>query len=134
MNSLFIDATEMSPQIVFDTNKKVFEIIGESRPENVREFYEPVLIWLDEYGNELTSKNQNAGDNALVFNFKFVYFNSSSSKFILDILKKIHEFYTKGIKVTINWYFDEGDEDMQEVGEKMSKMINFPFNYVEIEE
>jgi hypothetical protein len=134
MNKLMIEATEISPKILFDPASRVFEIFGESRPENVREFYEPILNWLDEYGKELFSQPQDPEAKPLTFNFKLEYFNSSSSKFILDILRKIIEYHSKGVNIVINWHFDEGDEDMQEAGEELSKMVNFPFNYLEIEE
>lgn len=133
MNKLLIEATEISPKVSFDPATRVFEIYGESRPENVREFYEPILNWLEEFGKELFNQPQ-AGANPLTFNFKLEYFNSSSSKFILDILRKIIEYHSKGVNVVINWHYDEGDEDMQEAGEELAKMVNFPFNYMEIEE
>lgn len=135
MDALIIEATENSPLISFDTESKIFEIVGESRPENVREFYEPILNWMDDCGTEMSS-NLNDENNAtpITFNFKLEYFNSSSSKFILDIVKKIYDYHTKGIKIKVNWFFDEGDEDMQEAGEELSKMVKFPFEYVEITE
>ncbi len=135
MDKLLIEATEISPKILFNPSERMFEIFGESRPENVREFYEPILNWLDEYGKELFSSGDQGSDaKPLTFNFKLEYFNSSSSKFILDILRKIIEYHSKGVNIVINWHFDEGDEDMQEAGEELSKMVNFPFNYLEIEE
>ena len=135
MDALIIEATENSPLISYNNDSKIFEIVGESRPENVREFYEPILIWMDEFGTEM-SANVNGDGNAtsITFNFKLEYFNSSSSKFILDIVKKIYDYHTKGIKIKVNWFFDEGDEDMQEAGEELSKMVKFPFEYIEITE
>jgi hypothetical protein len=133
MESLIIEATKISPRISFDTKTKIFEIKGESRPENVRVFYDPILNWLNEYGTELLSSNH---DSNVVheFNFKLEYFNSSSSKYIFDILKKVVEFHLNGIQVKVNWFFDEGDEDMQEAGDELSRMVKYPFNYIEVEE
>ncbi|MCB0395617.1 MAG: SiaC family regulatory phosphoprotein [Flavobacteriales bacterium] len=53
MEALRIPATESSPAITLDPEKGTYEIIGESRPEDVRKFYEPILEWLDKYKSSL---------------------------------------------------------------------------------
>lgn len=131
MDALIIESTEISPKVVFEPEKPFFEISGESRPENVRKFYEPIIEWLNDFGNALISKQD---QNQYTFNFRFEYFNSSSAKFIMDILKKLEDIYTKGINMEIKWYYDEGDEDMQETGEEFSKIIDVPFEYIEVAE
>jgi hypothetical protein len=65
----------------------------------------------------------------MVFKFKFDYFNSSSAKFILDILVIINQMHTQGLKMRIDWYFDENDDDMKEVGEELSEVVDFQFEY-----
>ncbi|OFX80150.1 MAG: hypothetical protein A2X12_01845 [Bacteroidetes bacterium GWE2_29_8] len=124
MNTLRIESTEISPKIVYDANKYHFEIIGESRPENVREFYDPVIEWMDNFINEINIEKE------LNFDFKLEYFNSSSAKYILDILYKLTEYNAKGLIITINWYYEDGDDDMLEAGQEMSRMVSFKFNYV----
>ncbi|MBU0488082.1 MAG: DUF1987 domain-containing protein [Bacteroidetes bacterium] len=127
MEKLVINATENTPEVIFDPASGNFEISGESRPENVREFYEPILNWLNEFSSSVKSDQ-----GTLTFKFKFEYFNSSSAKFILDVLKKISEIHSKGADFKIIWYYDDGDEDMQEAGEEMSKMVKLPFSYIEV--
>ncbi|MDP4266629.1 MAG: DUF1987 domain-containing protein [Bacteroidota bacterium] len=129
MDSLNIEATDISPKILFDIKNNVFDIIGKSRPENVRAFYQPVLNWLDKFEVEIISKSNEALANKLIINLVFEYFNSSSAKFIFDIISKIHKFNNKGIIIEINWFYDEGDDEMLEAGEELSKMIAFPFNF-----
>jgi hypothetical protein len=129
MRNLIIEATSTSPNVNFNTETKKFVISGESRPENVREFYDPILAYLDEYLVELISKNI---QEPLTFEFKLEYFNSSSAKYILNTLKKLSEFIGKGFKLIINWHYEEGDDDMKEVGEEMSGMLKIPFNYIEV--
>ena len=133
MESLLIDATKISPKVSFDTKSKVFEVKGESRPENVRVFYDPILNWLNDFASYILTQN-NAADDTIEFNFKLEYFNSSSSKYIFDMLKKVVELQLNGVKVEVNWFFDEGDEDMQEAGEELSKMVKFQFKYIEVED
>ena len=67
-------------------------------------------------------------------NIQLEYFNTSSSKCILDIFKKLELIYKKGSKVQINWYYEEDDEDMFEAGEDYQSIINIPFSMIEMED
>lgn len=133
MNPLLIDTTKITPKIAFEPEKRTFEIIGESRPENVKEFYEPVLQWLDQFSTETNSQKINYSDNPLLFNFKLDYFNSSSSKFIFDIIKKIVEMHSNGISVKIIWFYEDGDDDMHDAGTELSRMVKFEFGFVVVD-
>jgi len=128
MNTLRIEPTEISPKIIYDVNKYHFEIIGESRPENVREFYDPVIKWMENFLTDLNPQKE------LTFDFKLEYFNSSSAKYLLDILYKLTEFNAKGLAIIVNWFYEEGDDDMLEAGQEMSRMVKFKFNYIIAEE
>ena len=64
------------------------------------------------------------------FNFKFDYFNSSSAKFILDVLILINNIHTDGLSMQIDWYYDENDEDIQEMGDELKEEVNIPFNII----
>ncbi len=135
MKGFNIPATEKSPQVLFDTKKSLFEIKGISRPENVRDFYFPLIYKIKKYFDNIIEKDQGDPfkDESFKFNFKLEYFNSSSAKFISDILVVIKELSEKGLNLKIYWYFTDGDEDMKEVGEDFSEMISVPFNYIMIE-
>jgi hypothetical protein len=62
------------------------------------------------------------------------YFNTSSSKCILDVFKKLENINKSGNStVIINWHFEEDDEDMSEAGEDYKAIINVPFKMVMIE-
>lgn len=119
-----------SPRIELDPDKNMFEFSGESRPENVRSFYLPVLEWLEGYADELSAKESK---DPLVINFNFEYFNSTSAKYILDIFKSLFSIHENGNEVLIRWHFEEDDEDMYEVGMEMSRMSRLPFEYVKVE-
>jgi len=122
MNSLKIQATDDSPEILFDVENKIFEISGKSLPEDVNTFYAPVMKWLEEYsGNPLPETT---------LNFKFNYFNTASSKIILDILLILEDIYKNGNGVTIKWYYPAYDEDMKEAGEEYSEMAEIPFEHI----
>lgn len=94
------------PVINFDSNTGICEIVGESYMEETYKFYQPVLKWLEEY----TKVNK-----SIEFNIKLAYFNTSSSRSILEILDILKNFKDKGGSLKLNWYYNEQDPDM--VGE-----------------
>jgi hypothetical protein len=112
IESLHITGTYSTPEIVFDTTALVFKITGKSMPEDAVDFYRPILDWV----NEFTLKPI---ENAK-FVIKLVYFNTASSKMILEIIKRIGK---AGANITIDWYYDDDDEDMLEVGEHLQSIL-----------
>jgi len=122
MEALKIVGTEDSPQITLDLDANIMELEGRSLPEDVNTFYEPVLSWLEEY-----SKNPLKNT---VFNFKLTYFNTASSKVILDILTQFEEMIEEGHQVLVRWHSPDEDEDMQEAGEEYAEMVDVPFEMV----
>ncbi|MDR2927608.1 MAG: DUF1987 domain-containing protein [Cytophagaceae bacterium] len=126
METIIREGSPKTPYVRLDGGNGVIEIKGRSIPENSVEFYKPLIEWLDKYGNsplELTSVN-----------VQLEYFNTSSSKCILDIFKKLELTHKKGNKVEINWYYEEDDEDMFEAGEDYQSIINIPFKMIEMVE
>ena len=117
MEALNIKGTEDTPQIIFDKAGSVFEISGRSLPEDAAGFFKPVLAWLDAYK---ASPNGNTP-----FAIKLEYFNTASSKLILDILSKIEN--VPGAKVI--WYHFSDDEDMKEAGEEFAELVEVPFEF-----
>ena len=122
MEAIKIKGTEDTPNVVLDAAENVLEISGRSLPEDVSSFYGPILNWLVDY-----TKTPNA---KTVFNFKLVYFNTASSKLILDILMKLEDLHKKGNDVLIKWYFPEDDEDMQEAGNEYADIVEVPFEQI----
>jgi hypothetical protein len=130
MEKLIIEATVNSPKIVLDPEAKKFEFSGESRPENVRNFYLPVLEWLEKYAQHESGLDKPQRTSALDCVFNFEYFNSTSAKYILDIFKSLNALNGLGVNLDIKWFYEEDDEDMLEVGEEMSRMSKLKFEYV----
>ncbi len=130
MEKLTLAPTLNTPSISLDPVGNKFELKGESRPENVRNFYLPILEWLEKFAAEISGKDSNA---PLDFSFNFEYFNSTSAKYILDIFKILNSINKAGNEVKVSWHYEEDDEDMYEVGLEMSRMAGIPFEYVEEE-
>ncbi|HYW94921.1 MAG TPA: DUF1987 domain-containing protein [Bacteroidales bacterium] len=122
MNVISIPATEDTPKISLDPENNIFEFSGRSLPEDVVSFYQPVLEWLDEL-------EANPIDNMEIA-FKLEYFNTASSKLILDILLKLNDIYLNDNPMKIKWYFMEMDVDLEEAGEEYSELIEMPFELV----
>jgi len=122
MEVIKIKGTDDTPSVILDKDNEIFEISGRSLPEDVTSFYEPILNWLDEYAESPNSKT--------VFSFKLVYFNTASSKLLLDILMKLEEMYENGNDILIKWYYPEDDEDMEEAGEEYADIVDIPFEQV----
>ena len=122
METIKIQGTEDTPKIILDAGNDIMEISGRSLPEDVSSFYEPVLNWLNEYAENPKKKT--------VFNFNLTYFNTASSKLLLDILMKLEEMHEKGQDVLIRWHFPEDDEDMAEAGEEYAEIVDVPFEQV----
>jgi hypothetical protein len=122
MNPLVIEGSEETPEVILDKRTNTFVFKGKSLPENPISFYSPVLQWLDTYSSDPNPETQ--------VNFMMIYFNTSSSKIILDIMKKLEIIKKSGHNVVINWIFKEDDEEMLEAGEIYSERINIPFNII----
>ncbi len=118
--------TEQSPKtplITFDATTGKFELKGKSIPENSVIFYKPLFEWLDNYIQKPAPKT--------VLTIQLDYFNTSSSKCIVDLFKKFENISKNGgAEAEINWLYNEDDEDMQEAGEDYQSIIKTKFNLV----
>ena len=118
MEALIIEATDAPPKIVLDPSNNSFEFSGKSLPEDVTTFYSPVMDWLDGYAASPNDKT--------IVKFNLVYFNTASSKLILDILFKLEEIFDDGNEISIEWHYQEEDEDMEEAGEEYGDLVEMP--------
>jgi len=122
MRVIKIQGSDDTPKVILDADNNTFEISGRSLPEDVVAFYDPILDWLDEY-------SQNPLDKT-VFNFKLEYFNTASSKLLLDVLLKLEDMYDAGHDVLVKWHYPDDDEDMEEAGEEYADIVEVPFEQV----
>ena len=126
MEKVFIEPTRTTPLVNFDPDEGLLEVKGRSSPENSIQFYQQVLDNLDEFAR--------SGGESMVANMAFEYFNTSSSKCLFDVFKRLNKISESGRDITINWYFEEGDDDMMEAGEDYSDLLDLDFNFYEIDE
>lgn len=126
MEKINIESTPKTPAIRFDFEKGFLEIRGRSIPENSIEFYKPIVESLEKYGSKPQA--------VTTVDIQLEYFNTSSSKCILDVFKKLESIHKNGHHLVINWYYEQDDEDMLEAGEDYQAIINVPFKMIQVDE
>lgn len=126
MENINLAGTDDSPEIMFDVEKKTLSIIGNSYPENCEAIYEPIKAFLDNYD---VAKN-----NMLNFHFHFNLINSTSTVYVAQVIVKVAELAKEGLSVFIKWSYDEYDEEMLDLGEKMSSISNLPIVYTPVKD
>jgi hypothetical protein len=123
MVNLKIDGTQDTPAVVLDALKGIIELSGKSFPADVADFYSPILKWIDEYSAKPVEKT--------VITMKMHYFNTASSKVILDMLYKFEDISNDGKSVLIKWYYPDDDDDMKETGEEYEQIVDVTFEHIE---
>lgn len=127
MNSLKIESTPVTPEINFDIDNNTLTFLKVSKPENAIEFYKPLFDFIDRFEKNKVKPGQVDHIN---IDFKFDYFNTSSAKIIHQLLTRFKKISQMGIKIDVNWYYSDDDEDMLEDGQMISEAQGMPFNFI----
>ncbi len=114
MSILQLSATDRSPEVAFDFGANTFVLKGESYPEDVKEFYGPVIERLEKHLNALEGA-------AVSFTFEFIYFNSSTAKILMNLFELLDATAERGNTVTITWAYESDDDNMEELGEEFGE-------------
>ena len=126
MANINLEGTAKTPVVSFNDTTGLLELKGRSIPENSIEFYKPLIEWVDKYARDPKPST--------TLHVQLEYFNTSSSKCILDLFKKLEGVRSSGNEVTVLWHYELDDEDMLEAGEDYQAIINIPFKMIQIEE
>lgn len=121
MENLQIVSTKKTPEVEFNTNGRL-RISGRSIPEDANKFYDQLFEWIYHYCQESIVET--------TFDISLEYFNSGSSKALLAILKALVDSPSKK-NITVNWYYEEGDDDILERGEYYESILCLNFNFIE---
>ena len=103
----------------------MIRIEGRSIPEDAPVFFEKVVDWIERY---VTTPN-----DITRVDISLEYLNSGTSKFVLQILRRLKTLAINPYSLIINWYFEEGDDDIQERGEYYASILGLRINFIEIE-
>lgn len=123
MKKLQILPKKDSPEVVFDPQSGNFSIVGISHPENISNFFDPVMKWLDEYLLEI-NKSGSASIKPIKLRLFFKYINSASYKYMVTFLQKMNEFVVAGVSVSMEWQYEPEDEDMRDAGFELMEYAN----------
>ncbi len=127
MEKIIREATRKTPSVLMDASNGIIELKGRSIPENSVEFYTDLIAWIDGYGKKPCTST--------TVTIQLEYFNTSSSKCLLDIFKKLELISKMGNTVDVNWYYEEHGDDIHESGEDYQTMVNLQtlnFKLIEI--
>lgn len=123
MDKLEIKSGNKTPKVILDPEELIFQISGASIPENGHSFYNPILKWLDEFISDLPKTS-----SPLDITIRLEYYNSTSMRYLSEFFKRIALIHQKGMKVLIDWYYDEEDEIMREAGEELAELTGLHFS------
>jgi hypothetical protein len=123
MEKLEIEGKSNTPAVNFDPVSGHMKIEGRSIPENPGEFYDNLIDWIREYFK--------TPQPITIIDLNLEYVNSGSSKYLLGLFRVVKEEAQKGIKVTVNWYYEEDDEAILSLGEHYKTSLKIPFNLIE---
>jgi hypothetical protein len=118
------DPSKRTPWINMEPGR-IF-IMGRSITENPGDFYRPVYAWITQYARSYIDISR--------IDLGFEYINTSSTKWIFNILKELSEMKDVAESVKVTWYYEQGDEDMYELGYILQSLIECPFVIAEVEE
>jgi len=124
MDTFILEATKSTPSVRLDPAANILEIKGESYPENASKFYLPVFDWLGKYLAGLAYQ-------AVQVNFTVSYFNSSTSKILMNMLDRLQEAHAAGKDITVNWFYLAENDLARECGEEFKEDLEgLPFNLI----
>jgi hypothetical protein len=132
MQTLQIKSTPTSPEIEFLPKQNIFIIRGNSAPEDVRSLYYPVIEWLRIFIDDVLEGEFQIfnATNPVRFQIDLSYFNSSSAKFLYDIIIELKRMPPAGYPVMVEWMYDEADIDMKDAGLDVSLLAGFEFTFI----
>lgn len=117
------EATKRTPWIILEPGKIL--IMGRSIPDNPGELYAPVLNWVTDYIINYKGPTK--------ISFGFEYINTTSTKWIFIMLKELAGDKEISSKTSVSWFYEEGDDDLSELGYILSSLIECPFEIVEVD-
>jgi SiaC family regulatory phosphoprotein len=127
MDNIDIQATKgefFTPRVYMNAEKGECELSGESYIEDTLDFYRPIVQWLQDYTTQVKKP--------LKFTFNLQYYNTSSSKYLLDIVKVLKHYADSGGDVKVTWFVPKDDYDMLEEVEDYVRFVGINIDIEQI--
>jgi hypothetical protein len=119
MGGFAVTGTDLYPTIIFNPRENIFHIHGISTPENGKDFYQPVITWMEAYSIRPNTDTD--------LHIDLEYFNLSSSKALLFLFYMLNEMHANGHKVKVTWCYR--DAYILSAGRDYAFMVKIPFEF-----
>lgn len=124
-NPVIIEKTRKTPYVSFNLDSGLFEMRGSLLPTNSFGFFDAVFSLVDDYLKKPASKTE--------IKIELDYFNTSSSKLLLQFFMKFEILVAKGDEVYLHWRYETDDHDMLDAGKTYQASIKLPTIFEPIE-
>ena len=124
-------ATKSTPKVYFSPREGIFSISGDSFPENARTFYNRIIVWWKDYLNAIDDPKSSTFSSDLTLRFEMNYINSTSTKYLLELMTLLADKHKGGLGAHIIWQYPKEDEDLMEMGLDFKQRLKLPFDVVE---
>lgn len=111
-----VSQTSINPRITLDPDKGMISISGASSPISTTAYFEPINEWLDLFDAD--------GKDTLNVYLHFYYYNTYTTKFLVNLVWKCNSLLKKGKQVGFYWYYDMDDDEMREFGEYLQTQFH----------
>lgn len=116
------EPSRRTPNVVVEDS--LIFIMGRSIPDDSAGFYVPLV--------EKVEENSVKYPGSIRVELGFEYINTTSTKWIFILLRKLSELKGRS-EVQVNWYYEEGDDDMDELGYMLKSLVDVDFNIIEVD-
>ncbi|MFO0494939.1 MAG: DUF1987 domain-containing protein [Flavobacteriia bacterium] len=126
METLIKTATASSPYLEMNSHKGQITITGRAIDYNPNEFWSTVFSWTTDYLENTNEKT--------TINLNFEYLNTLNTKKLFVFLKLMEFMGSKKTDIQINWFYEDDDEDMHELGKDINSLLRLEMNFIPVKE
>ena len=120
MNDLIINPTDKS--LAVDISFGILNFTGRSILTDPKIFFEPINNWVNKYLKKPAEET--------VINIKLEYIDTASTQALYQTLRNINSVRKKGLVLMVNWYIEDEDPEMKELGEMIEQRLGIEFQYL----
>ncbi len=120
MEDLIIKPTEKSMAV--DISYGILNFKGRSILTDPKIFFEPINVWVGKYLKKPADET--------VINVKLEYIDTASTQALYQILRQLNGVRKKGMVLMVNWYIEDEDPEMKELGEMIEQRLGVEFQYI----
>jgi hypothetical protein len=110
-----INKTNKTPYVHLSAETGVFLLEGVVLPEDTFAFFNPINMYITDYLKDPNSETK------LIL--KLDYFNTAASRMLYNLLKSFNDAFHK-TKTTVDFHYEDDDEDLSEVCDEFSEMLS----------